>query len=143
MRFWDASAVVPLCLRQSASDRMRAVLEEDPDMAVWWGTPVECHSAFARLMREGGIPRGDDEMALSALDALAGNWFEIAAKDPVREGARRAVRLHGLRTGDAFQLSAALTWCRGNPPGHGFVTLDERLADAAVAEGFKTVGRER
>lgn len=41
-----------------------------------------------------------------------------------------------LRAADALQLAAALLWCEEQPHGEGFVTLDERLADAAANEAF-------
>jgi hypothetical protein len=47
--FWDASAIVPLCCSQTATSRGRKVLRELQRMVVWWGTPVEARSAFARL----------------------------------------------------------------------------------------------
>jgi len=46
---------VPLCLDQPNSAAMRAFLVEDRSMAVWWGSPGECWSAFARLRREGHV----------------------------------------------------------------------------------------
>jgi len=46
---------------------------------------------------------------------------------------------HPLRAGDALQPGAALTWARGRPRAHGFLSFDERLATAARREGFDTV----
>lgn len=43
------------------------------------------------------------------------------------------------RAADGLQLAAALTWARGRPPGHAFVSLDARLAEAARREGFDPV----
>jgi hypothetical protein len=47
--------------------------------------------------------------------------------------------LEGDPAADAFQLGAALAWCGGQPSGHGIVTLDIRLRDAASREGFDTL----
>ena len=55
----------------------------------------------------------------------------------VREQAIRLLRLHLLRSADALQLAAALEWA-GIPPQGPFVTLDDRLAEAARREGFSS-----
>ena len=68
MRFWDASALVPLLVAQSASARMRRAYRVDPEVVVWWGTKVQCDSAVARLekaldrarRRVGETPLNDD-----------------------------------------------------------------------------------
>ena len=48
--FWDASALIPLCVRQGMTPRAIA-LYKTHDAVVWWATPVEVASALARLMR--------------------------------------------------------------------------------------------
>jgi hypothetical protein len=35
-----------------------------------------------------------------------------------------------------LQLAAALVWCEEQPHGESFVTLDDRLREAALKEGF-------
>ena len=52
------------------------------------------------------------------------------------EEAERAISIHGLRTLDAFQLAAALTWCRGRPLQARMASLDDRLTMTAKREGF-------
>ena len=64
MIFWDASAVVPLCLDEPWTPLLTQVLAEDPLMLVWWGSMVECWSAFARLRRGGLFDTRDEEHAL-------------------------------------------------------------------------------
>ena len=51
MKFWDASAVIPLLLAEPQRAALLGELERDPVMLVWWGTPVECVSAIARRER--------------------------------------------------------------------------------------------
>ncbi len=48
--FWDTSALVPLCVRQSMTPKAVA-LYKTHDAVVWWTTPVEIASALARLVR--------------------------------------------------------------------------------------------
>lgn len=136
MKFWDASAVVPLCLREPATHRLRRVAEDDGVLVAWWGTPVECWSAFARLRRDGVLSPSGEERARGVLSRLTEAWTEIEPSREVRERAGRVLLLHPLRAADSLQLAAALLWTRGRPAGHHFVCLDERLREAAAREGF-------
>lgn len=135
MRFWDSSALIPLCLDQPQSERARSLYEEDAELLVWWGSPIECASAFARLRRDGILSAEDEEVALSMLAALRDAWYEIQSGDGLRGQALRLLRLHPLRTADSLQLAAGLQ--RGGiPPTGEVVTFDQRLKAAARREGF-------
>jgi uncharacterized protein len=136
VRFWDASAVVPLCCRQPSADAVEPIAHLDTSLVVWWGTPVECVSALARLQREGGLTHGDLSMAVAVLAALRASWMEILPTDAVRDRAERLLRTHPLRAADALQLAAALVWAGDRPTGLSIVTLDDRLRDAALRESF-------
>lgn len=138
MRFWDSSAVVPLCLAEPATATARGLYEGDAEMAVWWGTPVECGSAFARLRREGVLEEGQESIALSTLDSLGGLWHEIQPTPELRAQALRLLRVHALRAADALQLAAGLAWA-GTPPDAELITLDDRLGSAARREGFRVI----
>ena len=136
MRFWDASALIPLCLQERQSTALKRLAQEDESLAVWWGSSVECLSAFARLRREAVLSETEEEQARLILRALQGALTEIEPTPAVREQAGRVLRLHPLRAADALQLAAALVWCQGDPLQHGFVCLDQRLREAARREGF-------
>jgi hypothetical protein len=140
--FWDTSAVVPLLVREAATEPALARLGEDAALAVWWGTGVECSSALARLERESALSAADADRARDVLEALERSAFTLQATDDVRAHARRVVRRHALTAADALQLAAALTWADARPQGHRFRTLDRRLAVAARAEGFDVEGLE-
>ncbi len=49
MKFWDASAVILLCLQESRTGSLRKLADEDEAIVAWWATPVECYSAFGRF----------------------------------------------------------------------------------------------
>ena len=139
MRFWDASAVVPLLVAESPTRGLLAMLEQDPLMLVWWGTPVECTSALARREREGALPARDAARALERLRLLADEWQEVLPTDPVRSTAQRLLRVHPLRAADALQLAAAILAAEHEPTTLELVSLDDRLAEAARREGFPVV----
>ena len=140
MRFWDASAMVPLLVAQASTHAMRALLHEDASGSMWWATPVECTSALARLEREGRMTARDVSTALARLDTLTRAFDQVLAVEPVRVTAQRLLRSHVLRAADALQLAAAIEASAGAPGTLPFVCLDERLADAAHREGFVVLG---
>ena len=137
MRFWDASALVPLCLAQPRTADARRLQAQDPELVVWWGSTIECASAIARLHRDGVLTTADESTARELLTILRKSWFEVQPNDGVRDQALRLLRLHSLRAADALQLAAALEWA-GAPPDGTLVTFDDRLRDAAQREGFST-----
>ena len=136
MRFWDSSALVPLVLQQPRTADCRRLLEADAEMVVWWGSPIECASAIARLRRESGLAAQAERDARALLSSLRDAWFEIQPGDAVREQALRLLRLHPLRAADALQLAAALEWAGTSADGV-FVSFDDRLSEAARREGFE------
>jgi predicted nucleic acid-binding protein len=140
VRFWDSSALVPLIVGEPSSSALRALLEHDAAIAAWWGSRVECIAAVARKARAGEQSHDASSRALQRLLAFAEEWVETPPTDPLREAAVRLVRVHDLRAGDAFQLAAARVASDERPEILPFVTLDERLAEAARREGFTILG---
>jgi uncharacterized protein len=139
MKFWDSSALVGLFVLESFSESVRLVARRDPVVTVWWGTKVECASAFSRLEREGRLDAAQVAEAMERMMCAAGDWTEVAPSEKLRESALRLLRVHNLRAGDALQLAAALSACEGYPAGMEFVCLDTRLNEAALREGFRVV----
>lgn len=136
MRFWDSSAIVPLLVTEPTSARTRDAYIQDPDVVVWWATEVECVSALTRLERDGTLDELAFGGAVDRLDQISLGWHEIQPTSRTRQVAVRLLRVHTLRTGDAFQLAAAITAADGDPTSLAFVTLDARLSSAADREGF-------
>lgn len=141
MKFWDASAIIPLCLLESQTALLKEITEEDGAIVAWWATPVEVCSAFARLRREGTLTQPAESQARQVLASLVMEWTELAPSRKVRETAERALLLHPLRAADSLQLAAALVWAQGHAPGHQLVCLDRRLQEAAHREGFQVLPR--
>jgi hypothetical protein len=108
--FWDASAIVPLCVYESDSSRARQLMRKHNKQIVWWGTMAEARSAFARADRKGLLSDKDKEQAIRQ-----------------------------LRTGDALQLAAALISCGNNPRRKVFVCFDDPLATIAEEIGFNVI----
>ena len=136
MAFWDASAIVPLCCSQAASAQGRQLRRDLKRMVVWWGTPLEARSAFARLVRDGHISPNEHVAAVNLLGQLRATWDEILPTEKLRSLAEELPDAHRLRAADAAQLAAALVWCRERPRKRPLVCFDERLRTAASELGF-------
>jgi predicted nucleic acid-binding protein len=135
MRFWDTSALVPLFVDEPKSVGVKALLQDDPSMVVWWGSIIECWSALARRQREGILQNADEESARTFLRTLQESWIEVLPGEDVRARAGRLLRLHPIRSADAVQLAAALVWA-GDPASGEIVVHDRRLREAARLEGL-------
>jgi predicted nucleic acid-binding protein len=136
VKFWDASAVVPLLIAEESTRRLQALAAKDSAMLVWWASAVECISALARLERDGALNPAAMTLALQRLHKLSAGWHEIDPSDEIRETAARFLRVHALRAADALQLAAAFAAAERRPASLEIVTLDERLTNAARKEGF-------
>ena len=134
--FWDTSALVPLLVEEARSGALRSLYKQDGQMTVWWASAVECASAIARLEREGRLSVAGVRQALEKLDRLRGEWNEFHPSEELRATAIRFVRVHPLRAADALQLASAFLDAEGRPSSLEFVSLDERLCEAAQREGF-------
>jgi predicted nucleic acid-binding protein len=133
--FWDASALVPLCVRQAITPRVLA-LYKIHDTAVWWATSVEIASALARLLRIRQIDSAAWSKARKTAAGLADSWSAIQPSDVLRAKSAQLVERFDLRAADSFQLAAALEWCEGAPQGRVFLSTDQKLRNAALLNGF-------
>jgi predicted nucleic acid-binding protein len=136
MRFWDSSAIIPLCLKERASEAVEGLMRGDEDVVVWWTTRIECLSALSRRQREGVLSSRDEVQARAVLSGLTASWSEVQPTEVVRMRAERLLSIHPLRAADALQLAAALIWAQEMPRGFEFVCLDQNLREAALKEGF-------
>lgn len=142
MIFWDASAIIPLCINEPQTKVVKNILKKDGSMAVWWGSVVECHSAFARLRRDSFLKHKEEDQVRSLIAILSEAWTEIEPSEDIRDIASRLLLLHPLRAADSLQLAAALVWTGKSPKGYNFACLDRRLRDAARKEGFTVIPAE-
>ena len=139
MRFWDASAIVPLLVAEGSTATMEELVALDRDFILWWATSVEVFSGLYRKMRAGDTNMTQLEVAKRRLARLLNYAGLIPPSDPLRDRAHRLLAVHALRAADALQLAAALVWADERPAGLELVTLDDRLGEAARREGFRVV----
>jgi uncharacterized protein len=136
MRFWDSSALIPLLIRETASEQMRSLLAADAEIIVSVITSVEVQSALWRRRHHGDLAADQHAIAESAFATLSASWSEIDDIFAARTLAVALIMRHVLRAADALQLAAALIASAADPATLLFVTLDQNLALAARTEGF-------
>jgi len=137
--FWDSSAVVPLFVREDATQLAKSYWSRYLPV-VWWGTFVETHAAFRRLRREGDLTDEGVRNAADRLEAMRRSWKEILPGDELRELAVELLDAHPLYAADSLQLAASLIWCDRRPAKRTFICADQRLSRAAASIGFSVLG---
>jgi uncharacterized protein len=139
LRYWEASALLPLIVEEAGSELASQWLVTDDHVCTWAMTRVELASTIERRTREGRLTPKERRAALELVTALAKAATEIIDVEGVRDRATQVLARHALRAADAAQLGAALTVVSAGVRGLQFVTLDRRLADAASREGLDVV----
>lgn len=115
---------------------MSSLLRADRECWIWWATRTECLSALHRRVRAGELSITQLATARGRLLHFDGAAAIVVPSEPIRSRADRLLGIHPLRAADALQLAALLAAAEERPVGFPFVTLDDRLADAARKEGF-------
>ena len=138
--FADSSAVVKLYVEEPDSPEVGALGEPFTVSRI---TRVEVVSAFWRKVRMGEVSAA---AAGGLSDEFSADWwgvgrpprFNVVGPHPsILEDACRLVPLYGLRAFDAIQLASAVAARTADPSCDRFACYDERLAQAATAEGFR------
>jgi uncharacterized protein len=137
VRFWDASAVVPLVIQEASTEMVSGWLEADPEMLLWGLTRVEIVSAIERRAREGILSMAARTAALRRIDRIAGAAHEVTDLLAVRSKSIALLGRYPLRAADATQLGAALVVADPEPASLTMAVLDRRLAEAAAREGLE------
>lgn len=136
MRFWDASALVPLVVQDQGSAVLEKLYGDGIGIWTWWVTPVEIASSIARRERGEELPAQTATQAYATLARMAVTWHEVLPGAALRESAKRLLRLHSLRAADSLQLASALALAASELEPLEFVCCDKRLADAAARQGL-------
>ena len=136
MRYWDASALVPLVVAEPASNLVLGWLAEDDRIVTWAWTRTEIVSAIERRTREGSLSRLQRREVLGRFNVLAEIWDEVTDVLAVRSRANALLARHPLRAADAGQLGAALLVQEQLAGPLTFVCLDQRVSSAAELESL-------
>ncbi len=126
-------------MRAPSSDRIEPLLERDPEVALWWGAPIECASVLMHARRQERISLADFQKSQALIDHLRARAVEVQPTEAARARALRILSVHALRAAGALELAAALIWCQERTHGVSFVSVDEPLRLAAALEGFRVL----
>ena len=140
-RYFDASALVKRYVTEAGSVAVRRLMREP--VATSRLSEVETASALARLAREGAMSAAERDRALERLtEDFQGFWVVETTREVVAL-ARTLLLEHPLRAGDALQLASCAYLRRELSENMPMVVFDERLLDAALANGIPVIPTPR
>jgi predicted nucleic acid-binding protein len=133
--FFDTSALVKRYHRESGSDRINAIFDDQGNVLIISELAiVEVASALQRKRNRGEITVQAMNDAMAQFDnAVLNDLIVTGFRSGFIQQARNLVRQHGLRTLDALQLTAALEFSALAPV---FVCADGGLCWAASNVGL-------
>lgn len=139
MNFWDTSGLLPIFVEEKTSKTLRSLFEDrtEEGIVIWTLTPVEFLSSICRLDRMRQMTGEQARAVISRFNEIRDTFNVVRDVETVKDQAERLLRIHSLKAADALQLAAALVSCDNNPRTCSFVSVDDKLAEAAFKEGFQ------
>jgi predicted nucleic acid-binding protein len=141
--YLDSSALGKRYVQETGTDWVRMLIDPKADHTLLTAriTMVEIYSALARRKREGSVPAADCDTASRAFTAHSATDYDFVELDLTTVNlSRNLLNRHPLRAYDAVQLASALMANQvlqsANLSPLVFVSADNRLNDAALAEGL-------
>jgi len=138
--YLDTSSLVKLYVQEAHTALVKKWVEEAEIVATCRIAYPETISAISRRFRQGDLT---EKQYGSLIAKFSNEWGRFAAVDFDELEAGRLVHQYGLRGFDAVHLSAAtLLLASLNNVSLPFSSFDEKLNDAAAAEGFTILSPE-
>ncbi len=141
----DSSALVKLHVREVGSDWVKGLVAPTTANRIITSTLsiVEVISSFNRHRRELSITQSEYSQIAEDFLIISNNEYRLVQLTPlVIVESQRILETYALRTGDAVQLASAVlsrtTAQKANLTAPIFLASDNKLLDAAIAEGFTT-----
>jgi uncharacterized protein len=141
-RYFDASALVKRYVREAGSVMVSRLLASGI-VATSRLSEVEVASGIVRRAREGGFTAARRDRALAALQRDMPAFALVELIPEITTDARALLLRHPLRASGAIQLASLLYLQRELNQPVPFVAFDQRLVDAARAEGVAIVATSR
>lgn len=137
MFFWDSSAIVALLLYEKETERIRSFLEQSEELSAYISviTPLEIASAIVRKIQDGAITLKQADLARLIISEFRKEVYLVFADQNVLDIALHLQKIYSLKVADAIQLASARVGTE-NPSVVNFLSLDEKLNNAARLEGF-------
>ena len=125
-----------LYVREAGTGETRAQLDTVSMAATSRVAYPEARAALARRQRDAGITRAALARAVAALDRDLGRFVVVELSAKVAKRAGDLAQRRALRGFDAIHLASALEMEELTGAVPGFCCFDDRLREAAVAEGL-------
>ena len=137
--YLDTSALVKLYLVEAGSERVKEVSENAPTVCTSILAYVEAHSAFARKYRARELSVSQFQETIRSLEADWGSYYIVKLDDLIVRTAASLVGTRALRALDALHLASAKAVKNSTGLEVLFIAADNRLIQAAKAEGLDVV----
>ncbi len=125
-----------LYVREARTAETRSRLEAASLVATSRVAYPEARAAFARRQREAGITRAALARAVAALDRDLGRFVVVELSAKIAKRAGDLAETRALRGFDAIHLASALELSELTGVVPSFCCFDDRLRQAASAEGL-------
>jgi len=134
--YLDTSALVKLYVEERGSQAVRALLERAQVVSTSRVAYVEMRAGLARKLRQGELREKEYKYILSEFEKDWKDYFVIEVSEGVANLGGELVEKHPLRALDALHLASALFLRERVRSDVFFSSFDERLNEAAKAEGL-------
>ncbi|MET0163892.1 MAG: type II toxin-antitoxin system VapC family toxin [Vicinamibacterales bacterium] len=135
MQYFDASALARRYVHEPGSTSVRRQLRTGR-IATSRLSAIEITSALARREREGGLTTAERDRAVRTLNTDLAAYILVELTAELSTDAQALLLRHPLRSGDTVQLASCLYLQRETGERISFAACDERLNNAARAEGL-------
>jgi predicted nucleic acid-binding protein len=134
--YLETSNLVKLYVKEVGSEEVRKSVSESDAVAASIVSYVEARAAFARKVREKALAALSYQTIKADLERDWDSLFVLNLTEVLIRKAASLSEEHGLRGYDAIHLASAL-WLKGAVAGDVvFSSADEKLCEAARAEGL-------
>lgn len=134
--YLDTSALVKLYIAEPGSEDVKAKVEATPVISVSRVAYVEARAGIARKYRARELFLKEYKRIVEDLDKDWERYFIIEVSESVVKLGGELTNRHPLRGFDALHLASALFLKNRTQLEISFFCFDERLKDAAEAEGL-------
>lgn len=143
MVYLDSSALVKRFVAEKSSAFVDHILRRHRPISTSRLSYLEICSCFARLKRQGDLSEKAHASATKQFEKEFLSYRKIELTAELIVSARTCIEKHPLRSLDAIQLASAARLKEIAGVSVIFAGADQRLLDAAAAEGFQVVDVER
>jgi uncharacterized protein len=136
--YLDTSALVKRYFKEPDSDEVAAKWQEAAEIATSSVAYAEARASFCRKKREANL---ENKILKQLVKKLRQDWptlVRIQVTDALNPYIDKALESHPLRGLDAIHLASAMVLQESFPKDLLFICFDQKLTQAAKAEGIQT-----